>query len=345
MTAERTPTHRIAIGTALMAAQDLPAEAGVPEWIHLLPTAQGAIQTDDARGPYHVAAPGQLMAASLKPGDRLPVDENHATDLAAPQGLPAPARGWIVELQARENGIWGRVEWTEAGRALLADRAYRAISPVIAHTPAKAITRILRASLVNRPNFRGLAALNQETPMTLNERLIEKLGLQPGATEDAILAAVVPAADTALQSALAEIGTALGVQGDAAAVVAAARLAGAGRDSMVALQAQVTQLQARLDAEARRASEAYIDGEIRQGRIGLNAATRDDMIALHQAQPAVAEKLIGQMPVAKPSTATATPPAAPDTIALNAAQLEAARLLGVSPADYLKALQSEQESR
>ncbi|MCD9150122.1 phage protease [Pseudophaeobacter sp. MA21411-1] len=30
----------------------------------------------------------------------------------APKGLPAPARGWITATQARNDGIWGRVEWT-----------------------------------------------------------------------------------------------------------------------------------------------------------------------------------------------------------------------------------------
>jgi len=38
------------------------------------------------------------------------IDENHATDHAAPHGLPAPSRGRIVEMQGRPDGIWGRVE-------------------------------------------------------------------------------------------------------------------------------------------------------------------------------------------------------------------------------------------
>ena len=59
---------------------------------------------------------------------------------------PAPARGWIVELQGRQDGIWGKVEWTATGRDLVAGKAYRGISPVIEHRPDNSIIAIRRAS-------------------------------------------------------------------------------------------------------------------------------------------------------------------------------------------------------
>ena len=34
------------------------------------------------------------------------------------------ARGWIVNLEARDDGLWGQVEWTAHGSALMADKAY-----------------------------------------------------------------------------------------------------------------------------------------------------------------------------------------------------------------------------
>ncbi len=145
--------------TITLNAQSLPAPtsgAEVPDWIHLLPP--GPIQTGDRRGPYSLIDAEAVARASLSEGDRLPIDENHATDLAAPKGLPAPARGWIVEMQAREDGVWGRVEWTDVGRDLVSGRAYRGISPVIAHDKAKRVLAVLRASLINKPNLRGLPA-------------------------------------------------------------------------------------------------------------------------------------------------------------------------------------------
>src|SRR5690606_33685627 len=108
-----------AAGLALCSALALtPSEdGGAPEWVHLLP-AGGTLTTADRRGPYKVGDYTALMAASLKEGEKLVLDECHSTDLAAPKGLPAPARGWIVALQLRDDGIWGQVEWTEEGRKI-----------------------------------------------------------------------------------------------------------------------------------------------------------------------------------------------------------------------------------
>ena len=116
---------------ALMAAQDLPAiaeNAEVPEWIHLVPT--GAVDTFDGRGPYELADPQSIIARSFSRRGEIEIDINHATFQASPLGLEAPAQGWIVEMEAREDGIWGRVKWTNEGRRLVAERAYRRISPV-----------------------------------------------------------------------------------------------------------------------------------------------------------------------------------------------------------------------
>src|SRR4051812_7575764 len=130
--------------TSLMTARGVGAEiafnssGGAAEWIMLLPIgAGGVVATVDGRGPYRVADPPKLAAASLQAhSGRIPIDENHATDLAAPQGRPAPARGWATELQARADGIYGHVEWSASGAALMSDKAYRFISPVLMHDQA-----------------------------------------------------------------------------------------------------------------------------------------------------------------------------------------------------------------
>jgi len=103
------------------------------------------------------------------------------------------------------------------------DRAYSAISPVFMHDAGGAIARLARASLVNVPNLRGLVALNQETTtMFFADSLTDKLGLPKGASEDAILAAIPnpDATTTAMQSALTTLGAVMGVQCDAAALLA-----------------------------------------------------------------------------------------------------------------------------
>lgn len=336
---------------AMMAALPLADDAAAPEWVHLLPT--GAVGTFDGRGPYAMQSAEAVIAESLADPRGLVIDENHATDLAAPKGGEAPARGWIVEMQAREDGIWGRVEWTRAGEALVTDRAYRALSPVLA-IDARDRTTILairRASLVNVPNLRGLTVLNQEKSMTLMERLIQSLGLPAGASEDDVVAAIKPpATDTALQSAMTEIGTVFGVTGgDTAAIVAAARAAKTAKPSEItALQAELTsvttQLTALQAAQSRGRAEAYVDGEIKRGRIGV-LPLREHYITRHMADAAAVEKELGALPVLGAGGSIDQLPAADAALSLNADQKRAALVLGIPEADFLKTLKSEKEAR
>ena len=123
--APATGHHALVTQAAIVLCSEQPlAGDGVPEWVHLLPA--GEVRTQDGRGPYRAADVAALMAASLPEGGKLVLDENHSTDLAAPKGASAPAMGWIVELQARSDGIWGRVDWTGAGRRLVEDSIERA---------------------------------------------------------------------------------------------------------------------------------------------------------------------------------------------------------------------------
>ena len=338
-----------ALETALLSSTVLPAPASgegqVPDWVHLLPA--GQVVTFDGRGPYHVDDVESVVAASLADPRGLVIDENHATDIAAPQGREAPARGWIVGLEARDDGIWGKVEWTSSGRALLADRAYRGVSPVIAYDKTGRVRAILRASLVNRPNLRGLTALHQESDtVTDMEKIAEALGLGKDATADQIVGAIAKMKDKpAMQSELVQIGAALGVEGgDAAAILAAAKDA-AKPSELTALQSEVatltTQLNTLTEGTKRTAAEAYVDGEIKRGRMGLKPV-RDRFVSLHMRDAAEAEALIGAMPILGASGAAVVPPVAKDgEVALQAEQATAAKLLGIPLEDYRKTLQSE----
>jgi phage I-like protein len=337
---------------ATLAALDLADAGEVPEWVHLLPAASGKVQTTDNRGPYLVEDAEAIIAASFADQPKLQIDENHAEDLKSGKGEPSPARGWITELQARADGIWGKVEWTGAGRALVADKAYRAMSPVILHDKAKQVVAILRASLVNRPNLKGLVSLNQESSMDAMAKMAAALGLAEGASEDDILAAIKalkkPDGEAAMQSALADIGVAFGLAADAKpeAIVAAAKVAKGGQAELVALQSQVstltTQLTALQGAEKRKSAETFIDKAIADRRAGINATNREDMIALHMSDAATAEKLVNGMPMLTATGTVTTPPPEQDgKVTLNAAQREACIALGLSEADYLKTLAEE----
>ena len=352
--------------TALMSVQGLPDAtlgAKAPEWVHLLPIAGGDIQTGDDRGPYHVADAANLIALSFANTERLPIDENHSTDLAAPRGDPAPARGWIVAMEARTDGIWGKVEWTEDGAELVAGRAYRGISPVVLHSEEMEVLTILRASLTNNPNLRGLTALHQqqENNMDWMKFLAGLLNLGADATEDQVKAALKAelsekadgkgkgdGAGKALQSQLTEIGVALGVnQGaDAAAILDAAKAAADGTPDVIkALQSEnaslATKVGALSDGIAKNAATAFVDGEIKRGRAGVKPL-RDHYIAMHMKDAGRVEKEIGSLPVLGPSNTLVTPPDTKDgTVALNAEQSAVAKMLGQDPEDYAKTLKDE----
>lgn len=289
--------------TALMSALSLPEpSSGATEWIHLLPE---SITTRDGRGPYRVVDADSLISASFADQDKLYLDENHATDTVAKHGGESPARGWITALQHRQDGIWGRVEWTPAGRELIETHAYRYISPVIGHTADGRIMRIIGASLVNKPNLRGLTALHQEGGMPLRERLAELIGLNAEASEDEILQAVGGLANgggesVALQAQMTELRQALGVtDADHAATLAAARRpAGNGSAEITALQSELTQTATALntlrEGVSRDKATAFVDAHL--NRAGVKPL-RDHYISRHMADAASVEKELAALPV------------------------------------------------
>lgn len=162
------------------------------QWVHLLPT--GPTRGRDGRGPYKLTDAGAVMEASRQYAGRrqIPIDYDHAIDLAAPNGIAAPAAGWIKSLQARTDGIWGEVDWTPRGAELLAHREYRYLSPVFRHSRDGTINCLLRASLTNNPNIDQLTALaSMETDnMDHLPAICAALGLPEDASVDAILAKI-----------------------------------------------------------------------------------------------------------------------------------------------------------
>lgn len=344
-------TRRTELTLAMASSVALPAQAEAPDWVHLLPATSGDIQTRNGLGPYTIDDPAEVIRLSLANERGMPIDENHATDLAAPKGGPAPARGWITALEARADGIWGRIDWTEAGRALLSDRAYRGISPVITHTKAGRIVQILRASLTNTPNLMGLTpVLNQETPMTM-ARLAEKLGLAADATEDAILGAIgkLQEPQTALQSEITALGTAFGVTGDTAAILTGVKAKATAQPAEItALQSQLTavttQLNSLVEKGKRDRAEAFVDGAIKAGHVGVKPS-RDRFIAMHMENAQTAEEVIKGLPILGGSITPATPPVDAQGVqtALNSEQAAVADQLGIPHEKFLATLNAEKK--
>jgi phage I-like protein len=347
---------------AAMPLPDVPEGGSLPKEIHLVPApTDGMVYTSDGRGPYKMTrTPAEVIAASFARADKIEIDINHATYHAAPKGMRSDSYGWITAMHAREDGIWGTVEWTKEGAELVRNKAYRAISPalLIDATDKKTIVGIGNASLVNRPNLRGLVTLHTEETSRMEgmSKIAEKLGLGADATLEQILAKIGSMSeksdakpDAALQSALTEIGTTVGLpSGTPDAIVAAVKVkAGAGTD-VVALQAELTTVKGQLTelqtSQKRTASEAYVDGEMKKGRTGITAANRETLITLHMSQPDQAKTIIEAQPIVTPTAviASVAPPTDKDgNVQLNAQQLDAATKLGLDPKAYAKTLAEE----
>src|SRR5215469_10919079 len=130
-----------------------------PEWIELIPA--GKFSAVDGRGPFENEDPDSIVAASI---DRMPqvglvLDYDHSTDLAAPEGRPSIAAGWIKQFKVERGAIFARIEWTVKAAEALRAKEYRYISPVFEHAKDGKVERILRAALTNNPALINLPAI------------------------------------------------------------------------------------------------------------------------------------------------------------------------------------------
>ncbi|WP_113911170.1 phage protease [Roseovarius dicentrarchi] len=166
---------------------------GAPEWVHLLPS--GRIVGRDGRS-FDLTDPQTVMAQFEAGRIDLPIDYEHQNDRSKASG-PVPAAGWIKELQARKDGLWGRVEWTARAADLIANREYRYLSPSILYNRLdQRIVKLKGAGLVHAPNLHLTALASQEDTMpqdemTFAQSIAKMLGLPPETPEDEILRALV----------------------------------------------------------------------------------------------------------------------------------------------------------
>ncbi len=176
--------------------------AAAPEWIELLPA--GVFYGRDGRGPFRLDDPAAVIdsTTAMQMNAGLPIDYDHATDFGAPEGRPAPAAGWIRELEARDGAVWGRVEWTARAANSIVAREYRYVSPVFQFDPKDGVvTRLLRAGLTNNPNLHLTAIAASRTATKASnardermefptEELRELLNLEGDATVADVVAKV-----------------------------------------------------------------------------------------------------------------------------------------------------------
>jgi phage I-like protein len=180
---------------------DLALGSGVPDWVQLFP--MGEVQSRDGRA-WTLSDPQAVIRAFQAAAVDLPIDYEHAVDrpeLAA--GGPVRAAGWITELKADAQGLWGRVDWTATAADMIAARQYRYLSPSFDyHKDTGEIVRLRGAGLVHRPGLHLQALASEDTmPPEMTAKPATEADLLPRIAE-----AMGLPADTAATDVLAMIG-------------------------------------------------------------------------------------------------------------------------------------------
>ncbi|MGZ8238285.1 MAG: phage protease [Methylobacter sp.] len=180
------------VGSIALALAATANESQEEQWIHLMPS--GEFSGRDGRGPWAMHNADAVIAASAAFAGKkpIPVDYDHQIDMAGKNGQPAPAAGWIKQLQARADGLWGLVEWTAKASAHLDAKEYRYISPVFNHTPSGEVTRVLRAALTNNPALELTAIASVQGADLQAQPMLELCSLL-GLSGDADMTAIVQA--------------------------------------------------------------------------------------------------------------------------------------------------------
>ena len=160
----------------------------IPDWIYIMPFGKYKHPAGEFEITQEIAS--KIIKNFENDARDIPVDYEHQTINTENNGQPAPAMGWIKEMELRDDGIWGRVEWTGDGKEFIAKREYRYTSPVYvphyrdAKTGEDIGAKITSVALTNTPFFPDQVPIvnketqNQEVIMEKLIALAEKLGIE-----------------------------------------------------------------------------------------------------------------------------------------------------------------------
>lgn len=200
----------------MVLSQSVDLAGAVPEWIRVLPL--GHLVSD--HGPFLVDQ--EAMTAIINhfkgKGNDNVIDYEHQTL----QDIQAPAGGWVKEYQIREDGLWGRVEWTARASEYISNKEYRYISPVImVRKSDQRAVEIHSIGLTNAPAIHGMppivnkAGKENDKAMEFLKMICKALGLPETTPEEDVLNAVQALQTAGNLVANKEILAALGVPEDA----------------------------------------------------------------------------------------------------------------------------------
>ncbi len=179
--------------------------------------------------------------------------------------------GWIMDVEARADGLYLKPKWSAAGEELLANAHYKWFSPFwgcrdLGQSPRIVEpVRLISLGLTNTPNIQGILPLaNAETRTereVMKSKLIKSLALAEDASDEAVVAAVA-----ALQTTIANQKTELAAAGTALANEKTARESALSNEKTAAA-AREAQLQSDLSNSRKAHIELVLDNALSAGKI------------------------------------------------------------------------------
>ena len=177
-------------------------------WYHIVPLGEFSVKHGGKRILQIIddRAVASMAKRFLDAGEKLLVDFDH---FSYDVGQRSEAAGWIAEVEARTDGLWGRVEWSDVGEPAIVNKRYRFVSPVWMPSDCETISsdklrplRLDSVGLTNQPNLKGMQPLSnrgageplknsqepKETPSM--KKVLSLLSLSPDASEDSAVEAL-----------------------------------------------------------------------------------------------------------------------------------------------------------
>ena len=108
--------------------------------------------------------------------------------------LKSEAAGWVIDLENRNSGLWGKIRWSDLGEDCVKGGRYRFISPVWSRSDCESVgsdpdsgqqklrpVRLLNAAVTNDPNLKGMRPLSNrrsdaEGPATKSTQDTKQIG-------------------------------------------------------------------------------------------------------------------------------------------------------------------------
>jgi phage I-like protein len=177
-------------------------------WYHIVPLGEFRVR-HEGKTILQVIDDRAIAAMAkrfLEAGEKLLIDFDH---FSYDPDKSSEAAGWIVEVEARSNGLFARVEWTDEGEPAITNKRYRFVSPVWMPADCEVLAnnrlrplRLDSVGLTNQPNLKGMQPLsnrsagdplkNSPEPKETHsmKKVLSLLSLSPEASEDSAVDAL-----------------------------------------------------------------------------------------------------------------------------------------------------------